>query len=140
MKTHFALSLIFAGTLLTSGVALSLATPTACLAQTLTSQQRQQIRSAVVQSVGQPNLPTPQVSKITVQGQYGLASWLMGEAGGLVALVNEGKGWRVIDLGGGLPGPRDLAQQTGMPIAIAQQLLAQHFRDTTQSTSISGVQ
>ncbi|MDL5054147.1 hypothetical protein QQ056_11400 [Oscillatoria laete-virens NRMC-F 0139] len=135
MKNNFAPSLFLAGTLFVSGVALTLATPAACIAQTLTSQQRQQIEAAVIRAVGQPNLPRPQVSKITLQGQYGLASWLMGEGGGLVALVNEGNGWQAIRLGGGLPSSEDLAQRAGMPISVAQRLLAQYSGGTTQASS-----
>ncbi len=91
------------------------------------AQSPQNPTQAVINAVAQPNLPTPTVEKLTLQEPYGLATWLMGEAGGMVALVNRNGGWQVIRLGGGLPNAAEISRRSGMPTGIAQQLLTQHL-------------
>jgi len=91
-----------------------------------TPEQREAIEASTIASVGRPGLPTPTVEKITLVGQYGLVSWLMGEAGGMVAVIDRGGTWEAIALPGGMPSPDDLSQATGIPADIAAQLLSQH--------------
>jgi hypothetical protein len=91
-----------------------------------TPEQREAIKAATIAVVRQPGRPTPTVEKITLVGEYGLVSWLMGEAGGMVELIARGGTWEAIALPGGLPSPDDLSQATGIPADVAAQLLSNH--------------
>lgn len=91
-----------------------------------TPEQREAIKAATIAAVGLPGRPTPTVEKITLVGEYGLATWLMGEAGGMVAVIDRGGTWEAIRLPGGLPSPADLSKATGIPTDIAAQLLSNH--------------
>lgn len=101
--------------------------PRAQTATPHTLEQQEAIEAVTIERIQQPGLPNPTVEKITVIGDYGLASWLMGEAGGLVALIYQGNTWEAIALPGGLPGATDLGEFSGIPLDIAQQLLDGHF-------------
>lgn len=93
-------------------------------------EQQEAIQAVTLRTIQQPGLPTPTVEKITVIGEYGLASWLMGEAGGLVALIDQGDTWEAIALPGGLPEAADIESASGIPVDIAQQLLDRHIEQT----------
>lgn len=94
-------------------------------------EQRDSIVPTVVKALGFPDPSVavqPYVKKITLQGDYGLANWERGDAGGTVALISHRRNtWTVIRLGGGLPSPSDLSQRTGMPITLAKTLLDEHM-------------
>ncbi len=85
------------------------------------------LEMAVIETVKQPGLPTPEVTKITVQGLFGLATWVMGDAGGMVALVNNGRTWEATRLPGGVPDAKELNRLSGIPINICEDLLSQHL-------------
>lgn len=86
--------------------------------------QREEIKSAIIAVVRQPRLSEPTIEKITLLDEYGLATWQMGHAGGLVALVNHGNGWQVVRLSGGVPSPTDINEAAGIPTDIATELLS----------------
>jgi hypothetical protein len=80
------------------------------------------LRQAIVAALRQPGLPQPQIQKLVTEGSYGLASWTMGEAGGIVALVWD-ENWEVYRMGGGMPSATDINNRCDMPIPVAQRLL-----------------
>jgi len=123
--TKFLLTSLLAISTLEISLPLIMAAPNPTVA--IAAQSEQDPAEAVIRAVARPNLPKPTVEKLTIQGSYGLASWLMGEAGGLVALVNKNGTWQVIRLGGGLPNAAELSRASGIPVATAQQLLNQHL-------------
>lgn len=92
-----------------------------------TPEQQQAIEEATIERVQQFGLPTPSIEKITLIGEYGLATWLAGAAGGMVALIDRGDSWEAIALPGGLPTATDLSDASGIPLDIAEQLLERHF-------------
>ncbi len=110
----------------TVGISLPLVMVTST-SMTAVAQSQQDPTQAVIRAIARPNLPTPTVNTLTIQGNYGLATWLMGEAGGLVALVNKNGAWQVIRLGGGVPTAAELSRTSGIPVNNAQQLLNQHL-------------
>ncbi len=87
-----------------------------------------QIRQLVVRSRTIARLPTPQVRKITIEDNYALASWLQGEAGGIIALVKRDNVWELLpSIGGGVPRAEDVNRRTGMPLRVAASLLSRHI-------------
>jgi hypothetical protein len=106
------------------------------LSEPVPEEYRASISSAVARAVAVPGAPSPQVTKITMQGEYGLADWLIGDAGGTVALFpQQGNRWRVTRLPGGVPTASDLSHLTGMPVIIAQSLLNEHIGNIPSVTS-----
>ena len=99
------------------------------LAQT---QQGSQIENAVIQLSQRPELPTPRVTKITRQGQYGLANGLMGDVGRMMALIHRGGNWEVIRLPGGVANAKQLNRPSGIPVNIYSELLSQHLGNSSQ--------
>ncbi len=93
--------------------------------------QRDKIVPTVAEALGygDPSVAVqPYVKRITLQGDYGLADWERGEAGGMVVVVSHRQNtWTVIRLGGGVPSAADLSQATGMSVADAQSLLKEHL-------------
>ena len=85
------------------------------------------LETAVIEAVQKPGLPTPEVTRVTVEGLFGLASWVMGEAGGMVALINNGRNWEVTPLPGGVPDAEELSRLSGIPVEVCEQLLSQHL-------------
>ncbi|MDX2100141.1 MAG: hypothetical protein SFW36_20385 [Leptolyngbyaceae cyanobacterium bins.59] len=97
------------------------------VAQGVSQDQRQNAEWAVSDAVTVRGLAArPRITKMTFQQGYGLASWLMGEAGGIVALQRQGNDWRVVKLGGGMPMAADISRSAGIPLNIAQSLLKTH--------------
>lgn len=101
-----------------------------------TQQQRRDIERAVIQKIRVAGLPSPRVEKITLQGQYGLATWLMGEAGGMVALNFDRGSLQVVPLGGGVPGAIGISKASAIPLPVVEQLLNRHL-GITQSIASS---
>lgn len=85
------------------------------------------LEMAVIETVQQPGLPTPEVTKVTLQGLFGLATWVMGEAGGMVALINNGRTWEVTRLPGGVPDAKELNRLSGIPVNVCEELLSEHL-------------
>lgn len=85
------------------------------------------LETAVIEAVQQPGLPTPEVTQVTLEGLFGLASWVMGEAGGMVALINNGRNWEVTRLPGGVPDAEELSRLSGIPVEVCEELLSQHL-------------
>jgi hypothetical protein len=85
------------------------------------------LETAVIEAVQQPGLPTPEVTKVTLEGLFGLATWVMGEAGGMVALINNGRNWEVTRLPGGVPDAEELSRLSGIPVEVCEELLSQHL-------------
>ncbi|ERT06641.1 hypothetical protein M595_3413 [Lyngbya aestuarii BL J] len=85
------------------------------------------LETAVIDAVQQPGLPTPEVTKVTIEGLFGLATWVMGEAGGMVALINNGRNWEVTRLPGGVPDAEELSRLSGIPVEVCEELLSQHL-------------
>jgi hypothetical protein len=91
------------------------------------------IRQLVVQSQTRSGRPEPQVSRITIVGNYALASWTQGEAGGMRALEKKNAVWQLLPtVGGGVPDPENLSRRTGMPVSVAERLLRMHLTDPTE--------
>lgn len=123
-------------TLLTAWGILPVFLTSPTFAEPAPAEYRASISSAVVEAVEVSGAPEPQVTKITLQGEYGLADWSMGDAGGMVALIAQrGNTWGVTRLPGGMPTASDLSQITGMPVVIAQSLLDEHMGNTQSVTS-----
>lgn len=98
------------------------------LEETLENTVENDIRLVVVRSLTRPGRLLPQVDKVTIEGNYALASWLQGEAGGMRALVKRDDVWELLpSIGGGLPRAEDLNRRTGMPLNIASSLLSRHM-------------
>jgi hypothetical protein len=94
---------------------------------------RSAIRQLVVQSQTRSGRPEPQVSRITIVGNYALASWTQGEAGGMRALEKKNAVWQLLPtVGGGVPDPENLSRRTGMPLGVAERLLSIHLTDPTE--------
>lgn len=86
------------------------------------SPNNQVLRQAIIATLRRPGLPEPKIQKLVTEGTYGLATWTMGEAGGMVALIKE-EGWEVYPMGGGMPNAVDVNNRCDMPIPVAQRLL-----------------
>ena len=66
---------------------------------------------------------TPEVRQITIAGDYALASWIWGEAGGeSLVKLDRNDTWQVIESGGGAMDITVL-QRLGVPATEAEQLL-----------------
>lgn len=63
------------------------------------------------------------VEEVAQVNEYAAANWSDQNAGGVVFLVFTNEGWRLLDIGGGYPYPQDLADESGMSIETAEQLL-----------------
>lgn len=87
---------------------------------------RAQIAAIVVQQLTREGgTAQVQVSRVTVVGDYALAHWTWGEAGGQALLNRDQDGWGILQSGGGA---MDVAmlRQLGVPTdAIARGLLAE---------------
>lgn len=64
----------------------------------------------------------PEVYRTIVEGNYALATWRWGEAGGQTVLAREEGRWTVLTSGGGAVDAATL-QEAGVPAAIAQRLI-----------------
>lgn len=64
----------------------------------------------------------PAVYRTIVEGNYALATWRWGEAGGQTVLVRREGRWTVLTSGGGAVDAATL-QEAGVPAAIAQRLI-----------------
>jgi hypothetical protein len=64
----------------------------------------------------------PIVRRTTVEGQYAIATWQWGEAGGQSVLIQQGKRWKVVGSGGGAVN-LEVLKQKGIPDKIADQLM-----------------
>jgi hypothetical protein len=64
----------------------------------------------------------PTVRRTTVEGQYAIATWQWGEAGGQSILTQQGKRWKVVGSGGGAVDLETLKQK-GVPDTIADRLM-----------------
>jgi hypothetical protein len=95
-----------------------------------------EIKQAVIRQLQRPGLPSPTVKKIIVQGQYALASWLQGEGGGIVAVVNQGGAWQVRNIGGGMPSAEDVSQRAQIPLEVSRSLLDQ-YNGSSQAQAVS---
>jgi hypothetical protein len=64
----------------------------------------------------------PTVRRTTVEGQYAIATWQWGEAGGQSMLIQQEQRWKVLSAGGGAVSLEILKQQ-GIPAPIAARLM-----------------
>ena len=72
---------------------------------------------------GRENLPqAPSISRTIIRENYGLVSWIWGEAGGQSVLALTDDGWTVLTSGGGAIDVAGM-EAVGVPSAIAQQLI-----------------
>ena len=69
-----------------------------------------------------PGAAEPEVRRIETAGDYALATWIWGEAGGQTLVKLEADAWRVIESGGGAMDQTTL-QELGVSAAEADQLL-----------------
>jgi hypothetical protein len=95
--------------------------------QNLTPAQRSAIEQAISKAVAIPGKPKPAIKKLKIEGRYGLATWSMGHAGGMVALLKtdpaKADSWKIYRLGGGLPPAEVVSSRAGIPVAVARRLL-----------------
>ena len=98
------------------------------IAQTTTDTNEvaeQAITEAVILELVQDrDLPvTPEIRRITTVGEYALAAWIWGEAGGQsLVQLDDSNQWKVIESGGGAMDVSVL-EQLGVPTAEAEQLV-----------------
>ena len=69
-----------------------------------------------------PGAAAPEVRRIETAGDYALATWIWGEAGGQALVKLEEDAWRVIESGGGAMDQTTL-EELGVSAAEAEQLL-----------------
>ncbi|WP_199296191.1 hypothetical protein [Trichocoleus sp. FACHB-591] len=121
------LLLPFAIALAGTAPTLPLAPPVAAQGvQVIAQSPQSEIQETVIEYLRRPGLPDPTVKRIMVQGQYALASWLMGEGGGLVAVVNQDGVWQVRQVGGGMPSAEAISQRAQIPLQVSRSLLKRY--------------
>lgn len=108
-----------------SPIALSWAQTQLPTAHTIAQTSTQDQIAAVVRQHLTRNGGTaqPNVRRVRVAGDFALATWTRGEAGGQALLRRDQSGWRVLQSGGGA---MDVGTLRGLGVptdAIAQQLL-----------------
>ncbi len=137
LKSFFSITgLAIALAPITWGLAIALH-PSPVLAEVIS---RRQIQQQVIKTVAVAGLPTtPTVTKLTLQGEFGLASWVNGDASGTVALQAESGRWQVIKLGGGIASAAELSKATSIPQHVAQQLLMRQGLATTTKALIGSL-
>ena len=118
----FILVLMVAGSMLFpfSG-AISSARPALAALQT----DEQQIRQVVVAALIHPNQPAyahPRATHVAIVGNYALADWRLGEAGGEMLLIRQQGQWQKLAQTGGVMSSTWMIEQ-GVPEAIAVQLV-----------------
>ncbi len=93
----------------------------------LTPTQRIAIEQAISKAVAVAGKPKPVIRKLRVEGRYGLATWSIGDAGGMVALLRTDPAkadlWKIYRLGGGLPPAEAVSSRAGIPVVVARRLL-----------------
>lgn len=92
----------------------------------LTAADLDAIATAIQEALERAELPEPQIDRIVVENSWGLVSYQMGEASGILALWQE-EAWEVYPLGGGMPTADDINQETDIPVDVAQRLLDRLF-------------
>jgi hypothetical protein len=107
--------------------------------QVIAQSSQSEIRETVIEYLQRPGLPAPVVKRMMVQGQYGLVSWLMGEAGGLVAVVNQDGVWQVREVGGGMPSAEAISQRAQIPLQVSRSLL-QRYTASSQAPASQGTE
>lgn len=68
----------------------------------------------------------PRITKMTLQENYGLATWVLGQGGGTAILRRDNNGWSVVKAGGGAPNAMYLVQTIGMGKNSAIRLMNTH--------------
>lgn len=97
------------------------------------SQDQEDAELAVYKSLSRAPAIVPRTTKITLQENYGLATWVMGEVGGTAILQKQANSWSVVKSGGGAPKPIDLVQEAGMGKNSAIRLWQTHQAASSQN-------
>lgn len=94
------------------------------IAQQVPTSEEQQVREAVISHLLQGRKPgaKPEVDSVVVEGDYALASWILGETGGSAGLKKEDGSWQVILFGGGAVNAQNLTEK-GIPTETAKILI-----------------
>lgn len=92
--------------------------------QTSTAEERAIAQATIADLVGdRGNLAQlPDVTRTVVEGEYALATWVWGEAGGQTVLSLTNVSWTVISSGGGAADASTL-EELDIPAAVAERLV-----------------
>ena len=92
--------------------------------QTSTAEEAAIAQATIADLVGdRENLTQiPAVIRTVVEGEYALATWIWGEAGGQAVLSRAGTSWTVLASGGGAVDVSTL-EELNIPTAVAEQLI-----------------
>ncbi|WP_141242183.1 hypothetical protein [Leptolyngbya sp. BC1307] len=92
--------------------------------QTSTAEETAITQATIADLVGDSeNLAQmPDVIRTVVEGEYALATWVWGEAGGQTVLSQAGTSWTVLSSGGGAVDVSTL-EELDIPTAVAEQLI-----------------
>lgn len=66
--------------------------------------QKQQVKKVVIKDLNAglaPSAPQPKLRQLAVSSPYALATWNLGEMGGITLLVQEESSWKIVTTGGG---------------------------------------